>query len=108
MLGEKRKYQLVALLTFLNDNTFYNAKARGNSNTPCSCIRQIYFRASAEVKTRVPRIEATKSSLSLLLLDIGLKKILESGDFGLMVFTQALLRRSSSWKVKPKLGYVEY
>ena len=49
-----------------------------------------YFMAPVEVKTQVPLIEVTKSSLILLFVDLGLEKVLEAGDFGLMVFTKSI------------------
>ena len=60
------------------------------------------------MKTWVPYIEVTKANISLLLVDLGLENVLEDGDLGLMVFTKALLSRSSSRKVNPKVGSVEY
>ena len=60
------------------------------------------------MKTWVPWIEVTKATFRFLLVDLGLENILEDGDLDLMVFTTALLSRSSSRKVKPKVGSVEY
>ena len=103
LLGENIPYSLVAFLTPLNDNFFSGTKMSENSNTPFSFNRLICFGASSEVKTRLPLIEVTEAPLSLLLVDIRLENILESGDLVLMVFTKALLSRSSCCKVNPKV-----
>ena len=99
---------MVDFLTSFNDNLFFGEKVSDKCNTPCSFNWRSCFRASTEVKTWVPWIEVTKAPLSLLLVDLGLENILEDGDLGLMVFTKALLSRSSSRKVKPNVGAVEY
>ena len=108
VLGEKSPYSLVAFLTSLDYLLFSGVKVIDKSNTPCSYNMWSCFRASTEVKTWVPWIEVTKAPLRLLLVDLGLENILEDGDLGLMVFTKALLSRSSSRKVKPNVGAVEY
>ena len=107
VLGEKSPYSLVAFLTSLDYLLFSGVKVIDKSNTPYSYNMWSCFRASTEVKTWVPWIEVTKAPLRLLLVDLGLENILEDGDLGLMVFTKALLSRSSSRKVKPNVGSVE-
>ena len=99
---------MVAYLTSLNDNLFSGTNVSDNSNIPCLCNKQRFFRASAEVNTRVLLIEVKKAPISLLLIDIKLERILEAGDLGLMVFTKAIFRELLSWKDQPKTGSGEY
>ena len=60
------------------------------------------------MKTLVPLIEVAKSPLRLLMVDLGLGNILESGYLGLTVFTKAFSRRSSSWTLNPRVVSGEY